>query len=425
VYFDEFQSRRSYNPPIAIAASDDQRIEEIGRTLLRRHRSIGRAMAKRIVAEIPEYETAGTDTVADLESLAIETARLLGEMLAGEIRGDRDDLAVIRERVARRVDQGIALEPFLHAYRVAQGEYWRACSRQSQAADISREAAFALGSRLHEAMDTITAHAAEGYLREELRVSRRSGRATRDLVEGLIAGGTEEVGRRPAAAAGLDLGGELTVAVVRAEGAGRSLDDELEALRAALEETAAGRRARRLLAVRQGELVVIAADRDGALRESLEAVRANASGRRLDVRVGIGRPATGAESVGGGYRESLLALTYTSVQRPLLSLAELGSLQVAVAGADLTSRQVIESHGAEYAALSDPTRTHVAATVRAFAAASLNVTTAASDLGLHPNTLRYRLDRIAEQTGHDPRTFTGLVELICVLEAEGQAKASR
>jgi DNA-binding PucR family transcriptional regulator len=82
---------------------------------------------------------------------------------------------------------------------------------------------------------------------------------------------------------------------------------------------------------------------------------------------------------------------------------------------------VIESHGAEYAALSDPTRTHVAATVRAFAAASLNVTAAASDLGLHPNTLRYRLDRIAEQTGHDPRTFAGLVELICVLEAEGQA----
>jgi hypothetical protein len=377
-------------------------------------------MAKRIVTEIPEYETAGADVVADLESLAIETARLLGEMLAGEIRGDRDDLAVIRRRVARRVDQGIALEPFLHAYRVAQGEYWRACSRQSQAADLSREAAFALGSRLHEAMDTITAQAAEGYLREESRVNRRSGRATRDLVERLIAGRAEGVGRRPAAAAGLDLGGELTVAVVRTEGAGLSLDDDLESLRAALEETAAGRRARRLLAVRQGELVVIAADRDGALRESLETVRAaTVTGRRLDVRVGLGRPAVGAESVAASYREALLALSYTSVQRPVLSLAELGSLQVAVAGADLTSRQVIESHGAEYAALPDSTRTHVAATVRAFAAASLNVTTAASDLGLHPNTLRYRLDRIAEQTGHDPRTFAGLVELICVLEAEG------
>jgi PucR C-terminal helix-turn-helix domain/GGDEF-like domain len=398
-------------------------------------------MARRIGAEIPEYEAAGGDVLADLESLAIETSRLLGEMLAGEIRGDREDLAVIRQRVARRVEQGIALEPFLHAYRVAQGEYWRACSRQSQAADLSRESAFALGSRLHEAMDTITAHAAEGYLREELRVSRRSGRATRDLVERLIAGRAEGIGRRPAAAAGLDLGGELTVAVVRADGAGRSLDDELEALRAALEKTASGRRARRLSAVRQGELVIVAADPDGALRGSLETViaaghdgargqtsdgprAAPASRRRLDVRVGLGRPAAGSEGVAGGYREALLALSYTSVQRPLLSLAELGSLQVAVAGTDLTSLQVIASHGAKFAALPDPTRAHVAATVRAFAAASLNVTTAASDLGLHPNTLRYRLARIAEQTGHDPRTFAGLVELICVLEAEGPATSA-
>jgi DNA-binding PucR family transcriptional regulator len=35
---------------------------------------------------------------------------------------------------------------------------------------------------------------------------------------------------------------------------------------------------------------------------------------------------------------------------------------------------------------------------------------------LHPNTVRYRLERIATTTGHDPRTFAGLVELLCILE---------
>ncbi len=127
-------------------------------------------MAKRIVVEIPEYEAAGADVVADLESLAIETSRLLGEMLTGEISGDRDDLAVIRRRVARRVDQGIALEPFLHAYRVAQAAYWEACSREATRQGLSREEALALGALLHEALDTLTAHAAEGYLREEARL---------------------------------------------------------------------------------------------------------------------------------------------------------------------------------------------------------------------------------------------------------------
>src|ERR1700744_633671 len=110
---------------MARTAVNDPRIEEIGRTRLRRHRSIGRSMAPRIVGQIPAAEAAGAEGVADLESLAIEPSRLLGQMLAGEIVGDRDDLEVIRSRVARRVDQGIPLEPFLHAYRGAQGEDWR------------------------------------------------------------------------------------------------------------------------------------------------------------------------------------------------------------------------------------------------------------------------------------------------------------
>jgi sugar diacid utilization regulator len=30
--------------------------------------------------------------------------------------------------------------------------------------------------------------------------------------------------------------------------------------------------------------------------------------------------------------------------------------------------------------------------------------------------VRYRLQQIAAKTGHDPRTFAGLVDLICILE---------
>ena len=55
-------------------------------------------------------------------------------------------------------------------------------------------------------------------------------------------------------------------------------------------------------------------------------------------------------------------------------------------------------------------------TVRAFAAADLNVSSAAAAMHLHPNTVRYRLARIASASGHDPRTFAGLLELLCVFE---------
>src|SRR6266567_2568377 len=57
------------------------------------------------------------------------------------------------------------------------------------------------------------------------------------------------------------------------------------------------------------------------------------------------------------------------------------------------------------------------ATIRAFSDADLNVAKAAQQLHVHPNTVRYRLQQIAARTGHDPRTFTGLVDLICILTA--------
>jgi sugar diacid utilization regulator len=37
-------------------------------------------------------------------------------------------------------------------------------------------------------------------------------------------------------------------------------------------------------------------------------------------------------------------------------------------------------------------------------------------LQVHPNTVRYRQQRIAATTGHDPRTFAGLADLFCVVD---------
>jgi sugar diacid utilization regulator len=51
----------------------------------------------------------------------------------------------------------------------------------------------------------------------------------------------------------------------------------------------------------------------------------------------------------------------------------------------------------------------------AFVAADLHVATAAKALFLHPNSLRYRLGRIARCTGRDPRRVADLLELIAAI----------
>jgi sugar diacid utilization regulator len=108
----------------------------------------------------------------------------------------------------------------------------------------------------------------------------------------------------------------------------------------------------------------------------------------------------------------VLSLSYTSPARPIVSLQDLSSLAVALVGADVTTRAVIASKAQGVRELPGED----VETIRAFAVADLNVSRAAETLDVHPNTVRYRLQRVAAATDHDPRTFAGLVELICVLE---------
>jgi DNA-binding PucR family transcriptional regulator len=116
------------------------------------------------------------------------------------------------------------------------------------------------------------------------------------------------------------------------------------------------------------------------------------------------------------YREATLSLSYTSPSRPVVSLDELSALECAVIGATATTKTVIASMGNSLRALSPDDLAATIETIRAFSDADLNIAKAAQQMHVHPNTVRYRLQQIANKTGHDPRTFTGLVDLICILE---------
>jgi DNA-binding PucR family transcriptional regulator len=83
---------------------------------------------------------------------------------------------------------------------------------------------------------------------------------------------------------------------------------------------------------------------------------------------------------------------------------------------------VITAKGRALAALGPAERE----TLDAFVAEQLNMTRTGHRLRLHPNTIRYRLDRIAELTGRDPRQVEDLIELLCVLRlAPRSARADR
>jgi len=393
-------------------------MRRVGAALAGRYVEIGDAVAARILEEIPDYRDAGPEVINDLRAGATATIELLVQTFAEGSTIRREDLGFLRELAARRVHQGVSLEVFVHAYRVALLAYWDVCAEEATRMRIPRAAGFALAGSAIEAVDIITTQAAEAYLREETRVRTQSGRAARDLVERLINGEPIDPGRRHRAAPGLDPTGPMLTIVGRVEETTLAVGDALQLARDTLEDGMSLGATGPLIAIRHGELVAIsAATAPSAKADSLRAARRRTlEEHKIDVRYGVSVPARGFPSVQQAYREATLSLSYTSASRPIVALDELSALECAVIGATATTKAVIASKGVGLCGLSPDDRAAAVDTIRAFAAADLNVADAAQRMHVHPNTVRYRLQQIATRTGSDPRTFTGLVDLTCILE---------
>jgi hypothetical protein len=382
-------------------------IRAVGARLRGREDEHGAAFAARILDEVPDYRGYSADVRDDLRAGATRTAGLLTEAFAEHRSLRREDLGEMLEMSARRVHQGVSLEAYLHAYRAALLAFWDACAQIATTIEASREETLAIARFAIEQLDLLTTQAAAAYVREEGRMRMRSGRQSRDLVERLIAGEIDPSRRQPAAPR-LDPTGPLLTIV------GRPVTDREEALQQAshaLTERLTHGRATPLVAVRHGEVVAICAH-----RPTLD-VRAELSAGAGEVRFGFSRPGAGFAAVPQAYADATLAVAYADDARPVISLDELSALQVALVDADLTARQVITAKGRALLELDDAEQAQIAETIGAFAAADLSVSATATALGVHPNTVRYRLSRITDLTGHDPRTFTGLVELTCILAA--------
>ena len=399
-------------------------MRRVGEALAARYTEVGQTVAARILDEIPDYRDLAPNVIADLRAGATATVELLARTFAEGSNVRREDLGFLRELAARRVHQGVSLEVFIHAYRVALLAYWDACAEEASRLRLSRQAGFTLAGSAIEAIDIITTQAAEAYLREESRLRTQTGRAARDLVERLINGQPIEPRRRHPAAPGLDPTGQLITVVGRVEQTALAVGDALQIARETLEESMLLGTARPLVAIRHGEVVLIMAGTSPRAKiSSLRAARQRTIDQHnIDVHYGISVPSEGFGSVQQAYREATLSLTYTSASRPIVSLYELSSLECAVIGATATTKAVIASKGNSLRALPPEDLATAVETIRAFSDANLNVARAAEQMHVHPNTVRYRLQQIATKTGHDPRTLTGLVDLICILEMTDDAQ---
>jgi PucR family transcriptional regulator, purine catabolism regulatory protein len=147
----------------------------------------------------------------------------------------------------------------------------------------------------------------------------------------------------------------------------------------------------------------------GALDRAAEWLR-RAHG--LELRAGVSAVCAGLAELAGGYAEAASALRHAGPDRPAVALEDVGLLDHLTAGADAAAAPLVPA-GARRLATADGA---LAATLRAYADCDLNVARTAQRLTVHPNTVRYRLRRIHEITGRDPRRFGALAELLTALD---------
>lgn len=378
---------------------------------------------ERIITEEPAYQRLTEAELKDVEALLTSNFGVLTSAMAGR-RVDREQLDYVGEHVRTRVRRGIPLEAVLEAYRIGLNVFWEECTAEVAAAGLTRDAAVSLARTMSEAMDTLTTHAAAAYVREESYLRATREKAARDLLEALLRGDADPSRFEPQnVAPGLDQHGDLVVIVGRVSAEESMMTPALDRAAAALSERLATRRASPLLVVREHAVVaVVLADavdvQTGRLMAARTGLQADAG---VDLYCGVSSPCSGFGGVAAAFEQACLAVSRASSEQPIVSLAVLPAIQHLLTGATRTTRTYLMEKARVVTDLRPRARATLSETLRGFATADMNITRAASDLHIHENTLRYRLRRIREQTGHDPHTFAGLLELFCLIEVvEGE-----
>jgi hypothetical protein len=328
-----------------------------------------------------------------------------------------EQIAFVRGAAMRRARAGLALEDYINAYRVGQQNLWDTIIALAGETPAGHAAALTLATPLMRYVDFASTHAGHAYVEFQQYAVADADRERRDLLEHLLAGKLPTRGPLLAAAQGYGLRADSPMLVAAAVPVGP--DPDADAPYAASAAIARGglRELRTLVVVRQSEIVAVAAlcaDGDaGAQCSRLEALQRRLGEEGMPLAMGVSTVAAGVGELPRAYAEARSALEcIVGDGGGVVALPRLSPFGYLALRVDDTARRLVDPRVREFLA-EDRTRGGVlTATIRAFADADLKVTAAAEQLQVHPNTAQYRLRRIEERTGRNPRQIADLLDLL-------------
>lgn len=365
--------------------------------------------------ESPEYRNAVDD------EFTVESKSHCGELLAaivaiGAGRLKNPDLfAFVRKHAEWRARHQVPLVASLHAYRLAHKTYWgitREQLTQHRKRKQALEALAILSDFWIELFEAVGAMLEEAHSVEEARIVAENTQVHAAVIEDLL-NGTEPTngeGRHLLTLCGMRPARKVTVALIRpSPPESKQVDAEVSRrsfvrlLQQVLPSSVFGK----LVGLHNGDVVILAnSDADTAAR-LCKYLNRGGFGKRgaLGACVGAGMDKAEIARLPEALGEARIALDLTAPGRPMVRFSEVGLTEALAHRADRAVLRLIpdwvrDSHGSG-------SERDLLDTIRAFAECSLNVKVTAGRLGVHTNTVYFRLNQIKKRTGVDPRTFAG------------------
>jgi len=374
-------------------------------------------MLKQYLESIPSYRALPDVTLDQIREVNRANVRgFIRSMRAG--RGPTsDELNMIRESASRRAREGVPLSALLAAYRTGAQIAW-AEARVLIGDDHERlRAGLEFATAVMNWIDEASGAAAQAYLSEYERLTSDRESSRRDFLDGALGGELidEEIIAR-GEALGLDIAVPYGVAIISIAGHTdeaplRSAQHRLRAM--AMELPNADRS---LMVARADELVLIFPAEGGtdAMATNLRAFieRANAS-IGVAICAGLGRARESITELSGSYREASIALAAAGAG---------SSSRLAVYGEVLIEELILRERAVARRlahTILEPLEAHpdLRATLVEYMLHGPSLPAVAKRLYLHPNTVAYRLARVRELTGRDPKSPAGVAELFLALRA--------
>jgi hypothetical protein len=379
-------------------------------------------MVEAFVAEIPVYAHLPREQLeGEIRQICRYNLQILLRALSEDELPGEQELLTVRQSAARRAEERVPLETVLTAYQVGSKIAWEAFCTEARPEEVG---GLLEASRLVIATTQVVSGAvAAAYLEQRQAIHDEDREARRILAETLLEGAPAD---QLAERAGHPLATGYDVLAVRVES---SLDERDEDVESAVAARRKLRRMEQSLSDDAGhELLGVLAPGGGLVLLPLTEVEGRAA--RVEATVtrlakAAGAPVLAAVATG---RDLGHVPSAAAEARRVLRLADRIDAPPGVYTLDdVLLEYVLASAGEVGQRLADvlvplESGPELVRTLATWFATDFSRGRAAAALHIHPNTLDYRLARVAELTGHSVGTGRGILVLGTALILRGLGK---